>query len=950
MPSLSNLSIKSKLMIICMVTSIFGLTIAAVAFYTYEVRTFRIGLAQQYMALANGIEPISATALTFGDDMYATEILTQLNANPDMLGAAIYDAEGDVFAVARENMPATAEFPPPVEPAGYRFQNFDLLLFEPVIFNDDQIGTIHLYVKLTNARERAINFSVSLVLVVACSLAAALLLSTLLIRYISRPIEELAATTKRVAVDKDYSIRAQKTSDDELGELIDSFNEMLEQIRQRDTALEQHKEKLEEEVAERTQDLRKLSVAVEQSPNVIVITDPEGKVEYVNRRFTDITGFKPEEALNQDPFLMTTGNLTEKERRVVFRSLHRGEEWRGEFTNQRKDGGIFWESATVAPLRSAQGDVTNYVWLKEDITERKRAEEALRESEERYALAARGANDGLWDWDMRKNSTYFSSRWKAMLGYGEDEIGDTPDEWLGRIHPEDREAVQQRIDAHFRGLTSLFEHEFRMEHKNGEYRWMLCRGEAVLDSDGNVYRFAGSQSDITDRKRAEDKLFHDASHDSLTGLPNRSLFSERLGNSIERAKRHTETLFAVLFLDLDRFKIINDSLGHLIGDKLLILVSHRLGDCVRTADTIARLGGDEFAILLDDIESEEDAIMVAERIQQELSLPFNLDEHEVFTSTSIGIALSTQGYERADDLLRDSDSAMYRAKSQGKAQYAMFDSRLHDQAVRRLELENDLRRAIDNSEFVLYYQPIVAINSEDEFSLEALVRWIHPDKGIVSPAEFIPVAEETGLIVPIGWVLLRQACEQAREWHGRYGGEYPIFVNVNISSKQFMQADFTSRFQAIVHETEVPPEILRLEITETVIIENSTSVTNILKDLRALNVQLCIDDFGTGYSSLSYLHQLPFDVVKIDRSFVQNIEALRESRELVQGIVSLCKNLGLKVTAEGVETDVQLEMLRNMQCDYAQGYLIAKPMPAEDIPAFMAANQGRWRLGTSAAR
>jgi len=932
---LRDLPIRVKLMVVCMMTATFALLVAAMAFYVYELRTMQAELAQRYVMIAETIAPLTAAPLIFGYREEAEDILRHLRQHPDLMGAVVYDEVGAPFAqVTREDI-ILEGFPPPVEPPKQTFRDSVLLIFQDIYSDGERIGTLHLRLRPTEAQQRASNYTFLTAVILVVSLGAAFLISTRLIRVFSRPVIGLAEITQRVSEEGNYALRAVKTTNDELGALIDSFNGMLDQIQARDEELEEHRERLEEEVARRTEELRKLSVAVEQSPNTIVITDTDMRVDYVNSRFTETTGYAVEEALTQNPALITTGDLEGAPLRRLVETLRTGGEWRGEYRNHKKNGEQFWESATIAPLRTEEGRVTHYVWVKEDITERKRAERALRESEERYALAARGANDGLWDWDLRNGTVHYSARWASMLGLDSEEVGTTPDDWLDRIHPDDREAVREAMEEHWRGETPHFEHEYRMRHKDGRWRWVLSRGEAVRDEEGVAYRFAGSQTDITDRKLAETKLYYEASHDALTGLPNRGLFTDRLTSAIERYKRDKEEKFAVLFLDLDRFKIVNDSLGHLLGDELLVQVSQRLFQCLRSVDMIARLGGDEFAILLDDIEEDDDAILVAERLQEALAEPYRLSDHEVYTTASIGIAFSSQGYQKAEDFLRDSDSAMYQAKSEGKAQYAIFDRKLHDDAVRRLELENDLRRALDNEEFQLYYQPIVNVDDQRPVGFEALVRWQHPQKGIVSPIDFIPVAEETGLIIPIGWELIRQACVQAKAWLGAYGHDAGLAVSVNISSRQLMLPEFADQLHAILEGTGAPPSWIKLEMTETAIIENPTFVATVLEAVRALEVELCIDDFGTGYSSLSYLHQLPFDIVKIDRAFVQDICAETESLEIVQAIASLCKNLGVKTTAEGVEEQEQLDMLGVIKCDYAQGYYFAKPMPADDVPDYL---------------
>ncbi len=422
---------------------------------------------------------------------------------------------------------------------------------------------------------------------------------------------------------------------------------------------------------------------------------------------------------------------------------------------------------------------------------------------------------------------------------------------------------------------------------------------------------------------------HAAFHDALTGLPNRALLTDHLKLSIERAKLHKDHLFAVLFLDLDRFKNINDSLGHVAGDQLLINIARRLEDCLRPTDTVARLGGDEFAILLDGLEAYDHAIGVAERAQRELMRPFNLNGHEVYTTASIGITLSTIEYDHPESVLRDADTAMYRAKENGKARYELFDKVMHARAVARLQLENDLRRAIERNEFHVYYQPIVSLDTDRLAGFEALVRWEHPERGIISPAEFIASAEETGLIVELGQWVLREACRQMHEWQWQNPAHGQMIVSVNLSAKQFTQPDLLGQIKRTLHETGLDPRCLKLEITESIVMENAETASTMLMHLRELGVHLSIDDFGTGYSSLSYLHRFPVNTLKIDRSFISRMGAGDENTEIVRTIITLASNLGMKVIAEGVETQAQLAQLKKMGCDYGQGYLFSRPMSAE---------------------
>lgn len=582
-----------------------------------------------------------------------------------------------------------------------------------------------------------------------------------------------------------------------------------------------------------------------------------------------------------------------------------------------------------------------------EATKRMAAEEALRESEERYALAARAANDGLWDWNLKTDAIYFSPRWKAMLGHREEEIGEEPNEWLGRVHAEDIDRVWSEINAHLTGTAEHFESEHRLRHADGTYRWMLTRGVAVRDARQHPYRMAGSQTDITERKLAEERLRHNAFHDPLTGLPNRALFMDRLARLIERSKTRSGSVFAVLFLDLDRFKVINDSLGHTIGDQLLMAISRRLEACLRAGDTvarfgkqktIARLGGDEFTILLEDLHSEEEAAQIARRIHQELAAPFKLSGREVFTNASVGIAISSGSYDRAEDLLRDADTAMYQAKALGKGRHAIFEPGMREKAVAAMQIENALRGAVEREEFRIHYQPIIDLASGRVSAVEALVRWQHPEQGLVSPAEFLSLADDTGLILPIELMVLREASTQTRAWQEKFPRVPPIAANVNFSGRQFSQPDLVERIDRVLAKSGLDPRQLVIEITESSIIQNSDSAALILAELRRRGIRCYLDDFGTGYSSLSYLHRLPLDGIKIDHSFIAQMDGDTQHAEIVETIITLAHRLNIDVTAEGIETGAQLERLRSYGCGHAQGDLICKASDAEAVERFLASD------------
>jgi diguanylate cyclase (GGDEF)-like protein len=457
------------------------------------------------------------------------------------------------------------------------------------------------------------------------------------------------------------------------------------------------------------------------------------------------------------------------------------------------------------------------------------------------------------------------------------------------------------------------------------------------------------EREVAVRRRAEDQLRHAAFHDKLTGLCNRDLLLDRLERCMQRARRHPEYNFAVLFLDIDRFKEVNDSLGHFVGDQLLIAVAERLHQCLRSSDslsrvesnTIARIGGDEFVVLLDGIKVRADASVVAERVQEELSDPFRMHGHEVFITASIGIAFNELECEKADHLLRDADTAMYYAKAAGKARHEVFNKQMHDQAMARLRLGNDLRRAVEKQEFTVAYQPIISLKTGRLTGFEALARWKHPTRGQISPVEFIARAEETGLIVQIGQWILERACRQLRDWQNEIGDDLPLSVSVNVSKRQVAEPGLVDTVQAILRETGLKGSQLKLEITESVIMENPDSIAEVLERLKGLGVHVHMDDFGTGYSSLSYLHRFPLDVLKIDRAFIGTMSEDDDYADVIHTVVAMAHTLNMQVTVEGVETHEQLAQLMALDCDYAQGYYFSKPIPAEKVRAIIA-NEPEW--------
>jgi diguanylate cyclase (GGDEF)-like protein/PAS domain S-box-containing protein len=573
-----------------------------------------------------------------------------------------------------------------------------------------------------------------------------------------------------------------------------------------------------------------------------------------------------------------------------------------------------------------------------DVTERTRAEHELRRSGERLALAAEGANDGLWQWNLQTQEFYVSGRWREMVGLSPHAAIGGPADWLERVHRDDIGNLDAALQAHLAGSTPVFQHEHRIRQEDGTYRRFLCRGVAVRGMGHKPVRIAGSLTDTTEHAIVQERLRSVGFVDSLTGLCNRAVFVEGIGRRLEDCRRRGAAAggFAVLYLDLDRFKIVNDSLGHMVGDELLIAASRRLETCLRQGDTLSRLGGDEFAIFLNGLTDDGQANAIAGRIQHALSSPFSIAGREVFTSASIGIAFGPAHYGNPEEIMRDADTAMYHAKSRGKSRHEVFDAAMHARVRDRLSLENDLRRAIAAHEgFEVHYQPIVTLASGMCVGFESLIRWTRNGE-MVSPATFVPIAEELGLIEPLGTWVMKEACRTFADWQRRFPAAGLDCITVNVSSRQLVQQNFLRVVQQTVRDTGLTPSHLRVEITETALLDAPGEAAGVLRDLRNFGVKVYLDDFGTGYSSLSHLHKLPVDALKIDRSFVASL-LLPGRPAIVESILALARTLNTSVVAEGIESDVQAKELERLGCTHAQGYLFSKPLSTKSAEAVVSA-------------
>jgi len=658
---------------------------------------------------------------------------------------------------------------------------------------------------------------------------------------------------------------------------------------------------------------------------------PDGKLDYVNERTLEYFGRSREQLLGEGwRNYIHPDDLPNCVENWIS-SLETGEYYKVEYRLKKSDGIYRWHLGCATAARNKDGKIIKWFGTNTDIEEQKSAAAAMLESEYKLRTLLESMSEGLIQVNSNDVVEFVNDRFCEMSGYKREELLGQVSEIL--LDDEGRKFVKESNKSRLEGVSSQY--EIKLKKKSGELMWVLIGGAPIINADGKVTGTMGVFTDVNERKIAEKQLLHDALHDGLTGLANRTLFMDHLQQTIKRGKRRDSRNYAVLFLDLDRFKIVNDSLGHAEGDNLLKEAARRLEECLRFGDLLARLGGDEFTILLDELNDINDAILIAERIQNDLKVPFILGGREVFISASIGIALSTIGHNRAEDMLRDADIAMYRAKAKGKAQYQVFDRSMHTHAMSKLQLETEMRQALQNGEFCLHYQPIVNLENDNLAGFEALIRWNHPKRGLISPGEFIPLAEETGLVIPLGRWILYESCRQMREWQKKNPWTTSLQMSVNLSSKQFLAPDLVEQVFAALIATQLDPQNLKLEVTESHVMENSDKAVTMLNSLRDIGIEMSLDDFGTGYSSLSYLHRLPVNYLKIDRSFVSRMVESSENGEIVHTIIKLAQNLKMKVIAEGIETGEQLAKLKLLNCEYGQGYLFSKPLAPDSASMFI---------------
>lgn len=912
---------------------------------------FRIerSMERDLSMLADVLGRNSAAALTFEDATSARHILEALQAESSVTAACVYSNDGRPFAAYIRGGKNTGIVPQHSQRPTTALEAGRLFLFREIVFDGDKIGTIYIESDLGPLRTRLKEYLYGILATTLLTLLLAFLLARRLQRPISAPLMQLTLTAEAISKANNYTLRAELPTSDEFGKLGSAFNHMLDQIEARNHQLREYRGHLEEEIAARTAELLKANEtlmlqaeALNAASNSILITDLSGNIVWSNPAFSKSSGYSEEEALGKNQGFLSFGendaNLYEQMRTCVTK----GNTWHGEIVNRRKNDESYTEEVTVTPVFSRSGKITQFVAIKQDITARKLAEQSLAEAEEKYRAIFENAIVGIFQIAPDGRPVSVNRAMAKIHGYeSREEFLIAISNFVTQLAVDPTRTQQVFKSAQSNG--EVLGAELEVFRRDGTTRWVIANVRAARGANGKLQYYEGTIEDVTERKVAEDRVEFLAFYDALTGLPNRTLLEDRIAVALGGSRRRNESI-AFLFLDLDRFKLVNDTLGHSFGDVLLQEVAERLKKWVREQDTVARVGGDEFVIMLPGVQSAQDAVSAADRLMDLVTAGFSIHGHSINVTCSVGISMFPDNGEDGETLVKNADAAMYKAKQIGPNNIELFTEDLNIQMVERLKLESGLRLAIERNEFFLLYQPQLDLASGEIIGVESLIRWQHPELGLIPPDKFIGIAENSGLIVPIGEWVLRTACQQARQW--QIEGLPAIPIAVNVSAIQFRQDGFRDMIKNVLRETGLAPRYLELELTESLLLTNADVMFAVLRELNEMGLRLAIDDFGTGYSSLSYLRQFPVEKLKIDRSFIRNVAENPSDAAITTAIIRMAKSLGLRVIAEGVENQAQMSFLREHQCDEIQGYFFSRPITAAEVSDKVISNlnQGQLRI------
>ena len=796
-----------------------------------------------------------------------------------------------------------------IQQAVYRERNA-ILIFAPVRLNTSDtglvrghIGKLLIYTDVTvPLAEHAVHIRLQITRLAIGLAGGALLVAFLLHWVVTRRLLKLLRAAERVSNDKLNTV-SRVSGPDEIGRLGTVFDSMVQKM------------------AQSSAQIRKLSRAVEQSPNSIIITNEKGIIEYVNPHFCKVSGYAPEEVIGKTMRMHQSGVTPKEVYDDLWQTIKSGKVWRGELLNKNKQGRMYWEDLSISPIFDEQGKITNFVSEQIEITARKLADEQVRLFEKVFA----NANEAILISDADNKIINVNPAFTEVTGYTREEvIGKNPRIFSSGLM--DEKFYQEMWQA--LNTDGKWQGEVVDRRKDGEIYAEWLSISSLRDDKGRLTHYIALVTDISERKAAEERMNYLAQHDALTGMPNRILFQDRLQQAIAQAERQ-QCNVALLFMDLDRFKNVNDMLGHHAGDLLLQEVARRIRLCVRSSDTISRQGGDEFVIMLPNLDDLSDIVQVLDKLIESIASPYKLDNHSMHVTTSIGVSVYPQDGSNSETLLKNADMAMYQAKEAGRNSYRFFTQEMNNAIAKRIGLENKLRTALAKNELLLYYQPKVDLHSGEIVAAEALVRWQHPEDGLISPADFIPIAEESGMIVQLGKWVLNEACRQNQVW--RKMGLREIVMAVNLSPLQFHDRDLINIIQSALLHSGMPAGALELEVTESATMKDPEQAVVVLNNISKSGVRISIDDFGTGYSSLSHLKRFPIDELKVDQSFVRDISVDMDDAAIVSAVIAMAKSLGLTVIAEGVETLEQVLFLKSLDCDKMQGFFFSMPLPADEF-------------------